>query len=919
MSQYSETMGSFIRTGNYPLEANYIFATEAELKEFYSDPINATTLHKGLLKIVENGGDGKQALYWVVPKETNSDLEFVKLIENIDIDNIDTQLEELSTKLDEEIQDRKDSEDAIWGTTDPTTLPSDLNSLNDLQVALTALKAEVNSINEELTESDTSIKKQVKAVAGTSEDDVISYLKTLPYDSLTSVANALDSFLTETEEKTETIDTWAELQNFLKGYKDTDTLKDLLEQLWNKIEGSDVSPSEEFATLKDVEDFVRALKSTLEHTDENLQTELDQTQVGVGLSGDGSYSADKETYYLQDATSVMNALKTLDSLIHESIEKQEITVGVESNDIVPLSVRKELNSYIVSAKLLVSNVIGNDLIKKEDGIYLAFSSEYTDGILTLKVNDKVVGQHVLGLSSVVSDSYYDSTTEEIVIIFKLHDETTQTVRIPVGALIREWVVDNSTGVVELTREEVINGSDKLSADVRLSSNRNNILEKDGQTLLVLGVSSNITHNDTTLDVVISDIEESVKENTSNIASETSRATTKELELSNTINEEITRATKSEENIQNQLTIATERISTAESAITTEISRANTAETTLSKDLTAETERAKTVESTLSSKIESEATRATAVEEVLTTNITSNKEAIAAEIKRATDAEDANTASISAEVTRAKEAENTLNIALTTTDNKITNEVSRATNKENEIEHLIDDVKTSVSTIEAGVSTVTSGLSAEVERAKAAEQTITDTVTKVATDLDSEVTRAKTVESSLTHLIDDTNTTVNALSTTVEAVSGTVEEVKGTVTTVESGLAEEIVRAKAAEQSNADNIVTLTTEVAKKANIDSPTFTGIPQVETSPDDEDSSQRIPSTNWVNARITASIGTLDTDLSSHLTDFNNPHKVTAEQIDTYTKSTINDKLSTKADLVDGKLPEDQLPDSIIKWIDL
>jgi len=68
MSQYSETMGSFIRTGNYPLEANYIFATEAELKEFYNDPINATTLHKGLFKIVENGGNGKQALYWVVPK-----------------------------------------------------------------------------------------------------------------------------------------------------------------------------------------------------------------------------------------------------------------------------------------------------------------------------------------------------------------------------------------------------------------------------------------------------------------------------------------------------------------------------------------------------------------------------------------------------------------------------------------------------------------------------------------------------------------------------------------------------------------------------------------------------------------------------------------------------------------------------------
>ena len=54
MSQYSETMGNFYRTGNYHLEANYIFTTLADLRNFYSNPINATTLHKGLLKIVEN-------------------------------------------------------------------------------------------------------------------------------------------------------------------------------------------------------------------------------------------------------------------------------------------------------------------------------------------------------------------------------------------------------------------------------------------------------------------------------------------------------------------------------------------------------------------------------------------------------------------------------------------------------------------------------------------------------------------------------------------------------------------------------------------------------------------------------------------------------------------------------------------------
>jgi hypothetical protein len=46
-------IGSFIRTGNYPMEANYIFETYEDLVDFYSDEVQKATLHKGLLKIVE--------------------------------------------------------------------------------------------------------------------------------------------------------------------------------------------------------------------------------------------------------------------------------------------------------------------------------------------------------------------------------------------------------------------------------------------------------------------------------------------------------------------------------------------------------------------------------------------------------------------------------------------------------------------------------------------------------------------------------------------------------------------------------------------------------------------------------------------------------------------------------------------------
>ena len=632
MSQFSEMMGSFIRTGNYPLEANYIFPTEAALKEFYNDEINQSTLHKGLFRIVENGGNGQQALYWVVKKQTNDELEFVKLIENLDVNKIDEQLEEIKNKLEE----LAETDTAIWGTSDPTTIKEDLNSILDLSLAVIALQKELKEVHEELVDSDDSIKKslktQLKATVGTTEDDLVEYLKTLPYISLTQVANALDAFLNQVDKSTSKINTLKELQSFLEGYTDSDKLSDVLEELWNEIQGSTL-PTEEFRNLRGVEDFVRKLAQFTKDRTDNLQTELDQTQIGVGLSSDGSFSPDKETNYLQDATSIMNALRILDGLVQQALSN--MALSTESKDVVPLVVRKEAGGYVIGASLKLSNVFGNDLVKKDDGLYFNVTSEYDSGVLTLKVNDKVVAQHNLGFSSLVDEAYYDPTKETIIIVFKLQNGDKQTVSIPVGGLIREWDIDNNqpSKVVELVREEVVNGPDRLSADVRLVVDRHTILEKQGNALIVRRTSDNITHKDANLELVID--------------------------------------------------------------------------------------------------------------------------------------------SLQAEVI------------------------------------------------------------AEKERAERAEGMLLD-------------------------------------------------------------------------------------EIAEKADIDSPVFKGIPQVETSPDPEDSSQRIPSTNWVKERISEiQMESGSAKLEAHLKDYNNPHQVTASQVGTYTSREIENKLELKADLANGKVNPTQLPDLSDYWI--
>ena len=105
----------------------------------------------------------------------------------------------------------------------------------------------------------------------------------------------------------------------MEGYNDTQKLRHVLLDLQAEILGNPF-PTREFRALRAIEDFVRILKADSEATDNNIQSELDNTQIGVGLSGDGSYNADKETYYLKDATSIMNALKVLDSLMYEAIK-----------------------------------------------------------------------------------------------------------------------------------------------------------------------------------------------------------------------------------------------------------------------------------------------------------------------------------------------------------------------------------------------------------------------------------------------------------------------------------------------------------------------------------------------------------------------------------------------------------------------
>lgn len=148
-TEYIQTFGSFVRNSNYPLEADYIFNSEEELKQW--EEANRKYLHEGLFKVVVT--EDIQTLYWY-HNET-----FNPLIKSDSLENLTTIL--------------KDFE--LHGTL------GDL--LRDLQ---NSVKSKLNSLQQELDET--------QAGAGLNGDgsfDQLNMKNTTYLDGSTSIVEAL--------------------------------------------------------------------------------------------------------------------------------------------------------------------------------------------------------------------------------------------------------------------------------------------------------------------------------------------------------------------------------------------------------------------------------------------------------------------------------------------------------------------------------------------------------------------------------------------------------------------------------------------------------------------------------------------------------------------------------------------------------
>lgn len=395
MKQYSQIIVPFKRVTGEPIELDYKFASEQELKQWASE--NAAILHAGLLKIVENP-DTKDLDFYTFREVANSsstviDVKNYELVKLLSLGEIED--------AEQDIQDIIDQITAIWGVEDPSNIDETLNSIKKLAEKVSYLNDQIGKLK--------ILHQTDKALAGYAGDDVIEYLATLKYGSITLLNKALNDFLHTSSPEGSDILTWEDLRNFLTGYKNNKPLKDVIDEITGgtlKFEDTDTI-SVERLELKDGTTIKHTVKLGSGVDDGDLEIRNDN-QIIVKNGGlfhniqvkdtgkalrfvvNGSiihifeyvdaikaeYGIERTTYD-QSTESIVILFKNGERLIIPfSVIIREWDVLNDSSTGVNLSLNKSVGEGkdILSASVVLSKADGNGLSLKSDGLFMSNDS-----------------------------------------------------------------------------------------------------------------------------------------------------------------------------------------------------------------------------------------------------------------------------------------------------------------------------------------------------------------------------------------------------------------------------------------------------------------------------------------------------------------------------------------------------------------
>lgn len=328
------------------------------------------------------------------------------------------------------------------------------------------------------------------------------------------------------------------------------------------------------------------LQKGIETNSESITSETERATAAEKANSDAIAALDKKTTMTPNNTGTINLTKTV----------------LESGD-----------GYTLSGQVNVSQELGN--IINSDGSALKATVDLVyDGsknTLTLKTSNNADKTFTLNAGSIITSIRYESSTKELVITYQTANGETQEVRVNVSDLFNEVTVENpAENAVTLKMEDKLDGSKVITADVNVSSEPNNLLQKVTGNLYVSNAASGIKfENSKSLVEVVNDINQTISDNKND-------SDTKYSEL----NGKITL-------VESKVDTNTSKISALESKDTELESSIQTVKDNLAQEITDRTSGDTAINnsiSSLDSKLTSEVERAINKENELSSSISQNK-------------------------------------------------------------------------------------------------------------------------------------------------------------------------------------------------------------------------------------------------------------------------------------------------------
>lgn len=252
---------------------------------------------------------------------------------------------------------------------------------------------------------------------------------------------------------------------------------------------------------------------------------------------------------------------------------------------------------------------------REDGLYSHIDMRYDSSsnkiIFEKSDKDGIIHkfEYELNSLSLFSKAYWDATTEEVVIQYVDATNEIQEIRIPIKLVVDQLDVDNSDRTITLTLVKNDNGIDKLSADVNISLEADNILQDTHHSLYVKGTADNIKMGNKTLGETVESAINTININYQYAVSEEAKTRDEEdRKLLEKINQEIIDARRYESDldtlIKNEINDRKSEVTRIDSALDKKFAELDRTDNDLREDLLGEIELSKSERKRIEGKVDS---------------------------------------------------------------------------------------------------------------------------------------------------------------------------------------------------------------------------------------------------------------------------------------------------------------------------